>query len=77
MGKIYIEQAKIFAPPTFHLGERIFQPNDRDNRMVKAARLLPVRVHPMVGVVSRILCKFVYSQFLKEWQIVTHLSYRV
>ena len=28
-------------------------------------------------IVSRILYKIIYGQFLKEWQIVTYLSYRV
>ena len=28
-------------------------------------------------VVSRILCKIVKGQFFKEWQVLTHFSYRV
>jgi len=40
---------------------------------------LTTKTHTVNGhsVVSRILCKFLYDQILKEWQIVTHLSDRV
>jgi len=45
--------------------------------MLKQAYETSLNVQWIMGVMSSFLCKIFLSQFLKEWQIVTHFCYRV